>query len=88
MYFTALLPRLYGAVMAIIALPWRFYRVHRRLYDENEQNSINMKYANKHSFHYGRCTPVLGYMQVQQIYDAADVVHIILGRRREEGPKA
>ena len=31
---------------------------------------------------------MLAYMQVQQIHDAADVVHNILGRRREEDPKA
>ena len=59
--------------MAIIALPWSFYRAHRRLYDKSQQNRLKMRYANnydkskhntiktryanKHSFHYVRRTP-------------------------------
>ena len=59
--------------MAIIVLPWSFYRAHRRLYDKSKQNrlknenannydkskqnTIKTRYANKHSFHYVQLTP-------------------------------
>jgi hypothetical protein len=40
--FIALLQRLYEAVMAITALPMRFYRFHRRFHIKDEQNGINL----------------------------------------------
>ena len=88
--------RLYGVATATIALPRRSYCVHRGLQgddtaiplrcEQSQQNCIKAAWSlYKSSLIIAGL--FLAYMQVQQVQDNANVVHLIQRRRRRMAPR-